>query len=599
MRIPLAAAVAALFVFSVNPTLLAGAVPQNSDAQTTNDARVEAQMKIGAAADAKQDYAAAVAAYRKAVEMDPQNAHAQQHFVESSMNHANVRIQKLFDNPDYSKFEHGQLHGRAKKTIEAESKEAHAEATAGQKALLTTYDQWISAHPKVAGFYWGKGYVLTLEDKTTGPEELFNKAISLDPKFAPAYNSLAALEYGKGDYAKQRDYLQRAMDLDPANADAARAYADSLQFTDPPQFRQLAGDFAKRFPKDSNCTRLLYQLENTEPTTADRIEVLERMRHSYVDQPVSTAGMDEPDIFMGWLESSMADLFNLYATNDPQKALDLAQEMQKQKWADTGWKDAIAYQQNLIKALDLISAAKYSDAAALLQRQFGGWIVKYDLDHTPVELAFAEAQAGAGNIQQAFDTLATAWIKVPNPELKAGLLKYGSQLGKSAEQVNDALWQRWIADAKEMKPFELKNAVDGKEVKLSDFRGKVILVSFWFPLCGPCRRELPYFDEVAKKYQSQGFVILAVNGIPQQNSLVPGVLRNYHITGLNVPSDKWARQYDNVRGFPTNYLLDSDGRIMAHPRVDSTDALKAFEAQIDTLLAWSTKDVKSERASSM
>lgn len=599
MRIPLVVAAVTFFLFFANPNLSASAPPQNPSTQAANGALVEAQMKIGEAADVKQDYAAAMAAYRKAIEIDPQNADAHKRFIMAAWNQANAATEKLFDNPDYSKFEHGQLRGHAKKVLDAERKKAIAESKSGDNALIATYDRWIAAQPNTAAFYWAKGYALSLRDKTTGPEELFQKAIALDPKFVPAYNSLAQLEYGRGDYTKQRAYLKRAMDLDPANPEAAEAYADSLQFTDPMQFRQLAEQFAKRFPYNSDCPYLLYQLENTEPANAGRIEVLQRMRRSYVDQPLSTAGMDQPDIFTGWLESSMSDLFNLYAANNPRGALELAQEMQKQKWADTGWKDAVAYQQNLIQALDLIYAAKYSEASALLQRRFSGDVVKYDVNPAPLNLALAEAQAGTGNVQQAFDTLAAAWIKAPNPELKTGLLKYGSRLGKSAEQVNHALWQKWTANAKEMKPFELKNAVDGKKVKLSDFRGRVILVSFWFPLCGPCRRELPYLNVVAKKYQSQGFAILAINGVPQQNSLAPGVLKQYDVTGLKVPSDKWARQYDNVRGFPTNYLLDSEGRIMAHPRVDSADTLRAFETQIDMLLAQSAKDAKAERASSM
>lgn len=285
----------------------------------------------------------------------------------------------------------------------------------------------------------------------------------------------------------------------------------------------------------------------------------------------------------------MSHLFNLYAKDNPPKALDLAQEMQKQKWADTGWKDAVAYQQNLIKARALIAAAKYSDASALLQRQFSGWIVKYYIDHTPLDLAIAEAQSGAGNVQQAFDTLAAAWIKAPDAELKAGMLKYGSQLGKNAGQVDDALWQKWTENAKEMKPFELRKMGDEGKVKLADFRGRVILVEFWFPLCGPCRFEMPYLNEVAKKYQSQGFAILAINGVPEQNRLAPGVLKNYDIIGLQVPSKKWANQYDHVHGYPTNYLLDAEGRIMAHPRVDDARSLKTFEVQIDALLAHGAK----------
>lgn len=552
--------------------------------------RVSAEMKTGESANAKQDYATAMNAYREAIGLDPQNADAHKHFIEASMNQANRRIAKLFQDPNYRKFERGELHGQAKKTVEMERKKANAERKTGNDALLATYDGWIAAHPRVAVFYWAKGYALTSLEKTTGEEELFQKAISLDPKFVPAYNSMADLEFSRGDYAKQREYLKHAMDLEPTNPEALRAYAETFQFSNPVEFRQLAENFASQFPQNSYCPYLLYQLENAEPATADRIALLERIRRTYVDTPVSTAGMDEPDVFTNWIEESMADLFNLYALNSPRKALDLAQEMQKQKWADTGWKDAVVYQQNLTKALDLISATKYSEASALLQRQFGGFIVKYYLDRAPLVHALAEAQAGAGNVQQAFDTLAAAWIKSPNVELKAGLLKYGSRLGKNAQQVDAALWQKWTANAKQMKLFELKKAGEKGRIKLSDFRGRVVLVSFWFPLCGPCRQEMPYFGEVAKKYQSQGFVILAINGLPEQNSLAPGILKNYDIVGLKVSSDKWAKQYDNVQGYPTNYLIDAEGRIMAHPRVYSGETLQELETQINVLVAHSRTD---------
>jgi thiol-disulfide isomerase/thioredoxin len=595
------AAVFALSGIALVPNSPARTTLDFPNAQVAASVTVQSEMKAGEDADAKNDYAAAMDAYRKVIDIDPLNVDAHKRFITASINHADVGIEKFFDNPDYGKFERGELHGAAKKTIEAERKKAAAESKAGDNALLAAYDQWIAVHPKTAVFYWAKGYALGMVEKPTGQEELFQKAISLDPKFVPAYNSMAQFEYSKGDYAKQSDYLKRAMDLDPANPDAAEAYAESFRFTDPSQFRQLAEQFAKHFPRDSDVTYLLYQLQDADPVMADRILLLEDMRRSDVDKPVSTAGMDDPDALTNWLEESMADLFNLYAKDHPQKALDLAQEVQKQKWADPGWKDAVAYQQNLIKARDLIAAAKYSDASSLLQRQFSGFIVKYEIDHTPLNLVIAEAQAGSGNVQQAFDTLAAAWIKTPNAQLKAGLIKYGSRFGKNAAQVDDALWQKWTADAKEMKPFDLRKAGESGRVKLSDFRGRVVLVSFWFPLCGPCRAEMPYLDEIAKKYQSQGFAILAINGIPKQDPLAPTVLKNYDILGLQVPSNKWAAQYDHVHGYPTNYLLDSEGRIMAHPDVRTVDALKRLETQIDVLLAQSVKDksAKSERASSM
>jgi tetratricopeptide (TPR) repeat protein len=140
---------------------------------------------------------------------------------------------------------------------------------------------------------------------------------------------MAQVEYNKGDYPKQRDYWKQVIDLDPANPDAAFDYARSFQFTNPPQFRQLAEQFAKRFPRNSDASYLLYQLQDAEPVMADRISLLEDMRRSDFDKPLSTAGMDDPDAFTNWLEESMGVLFNLYAKDHPQEALNLAQEMQK------------------------------------------------------------------------------------------------------------------------------------------------------------------------------------------------------------------------------------------------------------------------------
>jgi len=590
MRMLLWAATLLLFA-QASPAPAQNAPKENqANNQSATVARAPAEMKAGDAAGAKRDYAVAMAAYRRAIELDPQNVDAHKRFIGAAGRQANVALGKLFTNPDYRKLEHGQLQGKIKKAMQAQKKEAQAQQKAGDDALVAAYDEWIAAHPQMAVFYWAKGYALTLQEKANGPEKLFEKAISLDPKFVPAYNSMADFEFEKGDYAKQRDYLKQAMNLEPTNASAARDYAETFQFSDPAKFRDLAQQFADKFPNDSQCTYLLHQLENTEPTAAQRISTLEQMRQRYLDNSFSTVGMDDPDVFTSWLEEDMADLFNLYAQDAPHKALDLAEEMQEQKWADTewGWNQAVAYQQNLLKAQELISAKKYSDASALLQRKFSGDVVNYELDRTPLNLASAEAQAGSGNVRQAFDNLAAAWIKTPDIRLHSALLRYGAKLGKTPQQVDEAVWKKWTFSAKEMKPFELKSLDSRKKLRLSDFRGRVTLVSFWFPLCGPCRSELPYLDEVAKKYQSQGFTILAINGIPAQNSYAPGVLKNYDVIGLKVPSDKWAQRYDHVSGYPTNYLLDSKGRIMAHPHVYDMSTLQAFEIQIDSLLAHAT-----------
>src|SRR5262245_45090021 len=57
--------------------------------------------------------------------------------------------------------------------------------------------------------------------------------------------------------------------------------------------------------------------------------------------------------------------------------------------------------------------------------------------------------------------------------------------------------------------FEL-DTLDGKKVKLSDYRGKAVLLNFWATWCGPCKIEMPWFVDLQKQYKDQGLEIVGV-----------------------------------------------------------------------------------------
>lgn len=103
------------------------------------------------------------------------------------------------------------------------------------------------------------------------------------------------------------------------------------------------------------------------------------------------------------------------------------------------------------------------------------------VEQTQYELAQAEAFSGSGDNQKAYDTIKTALLPRPDRSLEAALDSYGAKLGKTARQVDDDIWQSRESKAKAMTPFDLKQYVTDKEVRLADYRGQVVLVNFWFP----------------------------------------------------------------------------------------------------------------------
>jgi peroxiredoxin len=117
-------------------------------------------------------------------------------------------------------------------------------------------------------------------------------------------------------------------------------------------------------------------------------------------------------------------------------------------------------------------------------------------------------------------------------------------------------------------PDFTQNTPDGKPVRLSDFRGKYLLIDFWASWCGPCRKENPHVVMAYNQYKDKNFEIL---GISLDN---PGGKQNWldaiHRDGLTWPqvSDLkgWqnaaALQY-NVQSIPQNFLLDPKGVIIA------------------------------------
>jgi cytochrome c biogenesis protein CcmG/thiol:disulfide interchange protein DsbE len=100
--------------------------------------------------------------------------------------------------------------------------------------------------------------------------------------------------------------------------------------------------------------------------------------------------------------------------------------------------------------------------------------------------------------------------------------------------------------------------LDGKEVKLSDYKGKVVLVNFWASWCPPCKEEMPILEKVYQKYNDKNFVILAVNMDTSEGAMKEFLEKNrYSFPIVRIKGEAGL----NIPGLPTSYLVDKDGSV--------------------------------------
>jgi len=109
--------------------------------------------------------------------------------------------------------------------------------------------------------------------------------------------------------------------------------------------------------------------------------------------------------------------------------------------------------------------------------------------------------------------------------------------------------------------FSLRD-LDGREVSLSQMRGKVVILNFWATWCPPCRQEIPDFVDLQKQYGAQGLQIVGVSMDQEGASVVRPFVQQNHINyTMLVDGQKIAGLYGGIQGIPTTFILDRQGRI--------------------------------------
>src|SRR5712671_854316 len=127
-------------------------------------------------------------------------------------------------------------------------------------------------------------------------------------------------------------------------------------------------------------------------------------------------------------------------------------------------------------------------------------------------------------------------------------------------------------------------ALDGKSVRLSSLRGRVVLLNFWATWCLPCRAEIPEFNALQRDLESKGLSVVGVSVSPVDTSdsirsFQKDIKQDY--TVLRGP-ETIGSQFGNGPGLPVTYLLDREGRI--RQKFNGPQTRESFEAAIKPVL---------------
>lgn len=133
-------------------------------------------------------------------------------------------------------------------------------------------------------------------------------------------------------------------------------------------------------------------------------------------------------------------------------------------------------------------------------------------------------------------------------------------------------------DAKSVATAFALEGLNGGPVRLSDYRGKVVLVNFWASFCPPCREEIPDFERVYRAYKDRGFAIIGI----AVDDVSPSFIKEMGITyPLAVGVQTVAREY-GIRGLPVSFLIDGEGRIVK--KIVGMYSKRALENDLTSLL---------------
>lgn len=445
--------------------------------------------------------------------------------------------------------------------------------------LEEQYKIWMTRFPSsaIVPFIIGKTYY---NKEDTRARVYLLKTVAIRPNLSEAWYFLSIDAMRWGDYNISREYMRKAAMYDPKNENYASKYAYSYKDVDPVKYDSLSLDVVRRFPNSEVAAGSLILLAKNSKNPGVKIAYYELLYKLFLNHHAENAG-------------SLRFYYDFLINTNPQKAYEIALIISAEVKRDVlEWRHKTMIAKKFVDARYLLDSKRPEEALSVLKTidLNNTWSVSFIAADETLILFKAEAADAANQTQTAYDSIASYYSKEPSDRLYATLLSYGARLHMDSNKVDKDILEIREKGAHMAMPFTLKNYLTSKEVSLSDYKGKVVLLTYWFPGCGPCRAEFPHFESVLKKFNSKEVIYLGINGVKEQDDYVIPFMKSTRYSFIPL-KENINRNNGNLRAisYPTNYLIDQQGRIVfSNFMIDGTNE-RMLEIMIGELLENNTK----------
>jgi thiol-disulfide isomerase/thioredoxin len=128
-----------------------------------------------------------------------------------------------------------------------------------------------------------------------------------------------------------------------------------------------------------------------------------------------------------------------------------------------------------------------------------------------------------------------------------------------------------------------EKSINGLKLKSKSLKGKIIVLNFWFINCPPCKAEIPHLNNLQNKYKDTNvvFIAFALDKSGDLGNFLETQPFNYHV----VADSKYLADVYNVKGYPTNIIIDEEGIVQFYAKGFSSLTVKLMEKKIEEMLS--------------